>query len=258
MKEIKTITFIGAGNVATHLAKALFKANISINQVYSKSFKNANALAKKVNAQPIENLSQLNSRTDLLIISVPDDAIETVLKNITIKDKLMVHTSGSVDLSVFKKGTFKSVGIFYPLQTFSKSKAVNIHEVPFCIEANAKPNLTLLHILANRLSDKVYEISSAQRQQLHLAAVFACNFSNNMYQIAFDICGKNNIDFNILKPLIKETAQKIETIEPKLAQTGPAKRKDATTILKHLDLLQNQKNYQDIYQLITQNIQKDS
>jgi hypothetical protein len=79
-----------------------------------------------------------------------------------------------------------------------------------------------------------------------------------MYQIAFDICGKNNIDFNILKPLIKETAQKIETIEPKLAQTGPAKRKDATTILKHLDLLQNQKNYQDIYQLITQNIQKDN
>ncbi|MGE0560807.1 MAG: Rossmann-like and DUF2520 domain-containing protein [Flavobacteriales bacterium] len=258
MKEIKTITFIGAGNVATHLAKALYKANISINQVYSKSFKNANALAKKVNAQPIENLSQLNTRTDLIIIAVPDDTIETVVKNIAIKDKLMVHTSGSVDLGVFKKGAFKSIGIFYPLQTFSKSKALNLQEVPICIEANSKSNLALLNTLANKLSNKVYEISSVQRQQLHLAAVFACNFSNNMYQIAFDICRNNNIDFNILKPLIKETAQKIETIEPKLAQTGPAKRNDASTILKHLDLLQNQKNYQDIYQLITQNIQKDS
>lgn len=258
MTEIKTITFIGAGNVATHLAKAMFKANISINQVYSRSFKNANALAKKVNGQPIENLSQLNNRTDLFIVAVPDDAIKQVLSKIPITDKLIVHTSGSVDVAVFKKSTFKSVGILYPLQTFSKTKAVNLQEVPFCLEANSKQNLTLLNSLASRLSNNVYEVNSTQRQQLHLAAVFASNFANNMYKIAFDICQKNDIDFGILKPLIKETAQKIETIEPKLAQTGPAQRKDVTTILKHLDLLENQPECLKIYQLITQNIQKGS
>lgn len=257
MKGIETITFIGAGNVATHLAKALFKTNISINQVYSKSYKNASILAKKVNAKPINQLSELNNSTDLFVIAVPDDVIETVLKSIINKDKMIVHTSGSVDSEVFKKNSFNSYGIFYPLQTFSKTKAVNLLKVPFCIEANSASHLSLLNNLANNLSNKVYEISSVQRQQLHLAAVFACNFSNNMYQIAFDICSKNNIDFDILKPLIKETAQKIEIIEPKLAQTGPAKRKDKNTIAKHLELLQNEKKYQEIYQLITQNIQKD-
>lgn len=258
MKEIKNISFIGAGNVATHLAYALFKNNCSIKQVFSKSFKNANTLANKVNAQPIESLSQLSNNAELYIIAVPDDAIENVVNQFPFKNKLVVHTSGSVNLESFSKNKFQHFGILYPLQTLSKKIAVDFNNVPFCIEANNSTNLKVLEKIAKQLSDKVYEVNSEQRKLLHLAAVFACNFSNNMYQIAYDICQQNQLSFNILKPLIIETANKIVNQTPQEAQTGPAKRNDATTIEKQLALLDNHKNYQEIYQLITQNIVQSS
>lgn len=257
LNSTKTVSFIGAGNVATHLAKALYKNNFLIKQVFSKSFKNANSLAKKVNAQPIDLLTQLSQNAEIYIIAVPDDAIEKVLKQFPFKNKLVVHTSGSVGVDVFTKNGFSNFGIFYPLQTFSKNKIVDFTKVPFCLEANTKTNLKSIETVAKYLSDKIYPINSEQRQLLHLAAVFACNFSNNMYQIAFEICNQHQIDFDILKPLIKETASKIEKYNPLEVQTGPAIRKDLKTIQKHLSLLDNQKNYQAIYRLITQNIQQN-
>lgn len=255
---IKQVTTIGAGNVATHLAKALYKNNFLIKQVFSKSFKNANALAKKVNAQPIDLLTQLSPNADIYIIAVPDDVIEKVLKQFPFKNKLVVHTSGSVGIELFTKVGFSNFGIFYPLQTLSKNKTVDFTKVPFCLEANTKTNLKSIENVAKYLSDKIYHVNSEQRQLLHLAAVFACNFSNNMYQIAFDICNQHQIDFDILKPLIKETASKIEKYNPLEVQTGPAKRNDKKTIQKHLSLLENQKNYQEIYQLITESIVQSS
>lgn len=257
MKEIKNISFIGAGNVATHLANALFKNKCSIKQVFSKSFKNANALANKVNAQPIESLSQLSNKAELYIIAVPDDEIENVIKQFPFKNKLVVHTSGTVNLAAFKKNNIQHFGILYPLQTLSKKIPVDFSAVPFCIEANNSSNLKVVEKIAKQLSDKVYEVNSEQRKLLHLAAVFACNFTNNMYQIAYNICQQNQLNFDILKPLIIETANKIMIQTPKEAQTGPAKRNDATTIEKHLALLDKQKKYQEIYQLITQNIQQN-
>lgn len=251
---IKQVTTIGAGNVATHLAKALYKNNFVIKQIFSKSFKNANALSKKVNAQPIDLITQLTPTAEIYIIAVPDDAIEKVLKQIPFKNKLVVHTSGSVGMDVFAKNGFSNFGIFYPLQTFSKNKVVDFTKVPFCLEANTKTNLKSIENVAKYLSDKIYHVNSEQRQLLHLAAVFACNFSNNMYQIAYDICNKNSIDFDILKPLIIETANKITIQTPQEAQTGPAKRNDKKTIQKHLALLDNQKKYQEIYRLITESI----
>lgn len=257
MNSTKTVSFIGAGNVATHLAKALYKNNFLIKQIFSKSFKNANSLAKKVNAQPIDLLTQLSPNAEIYIIAVPDDVIEKVLKQFPFKNKLVVHTSGSVGIELFTKNSFSNFGIFYPLQTFSKNKSIDFTKVPFCLEANTKTSLKSIEVVAKYLSDKMYHVNSEQRQLLHLAAVFACNFSNNMYQIAFDICNKNAIDFDILKPLIKETARKIEEHHPIDVQTGPAIRKDLKTIQKHLSLLDNQKNYQAIYRLITQNIQQN-
>lgn len=258
MNSTKTVSFIGAGNVATHLAKALYKNNFLIKQVFSKSFKNANSLAKKVNAQPIDLLTQLSANAEIYIIAVPDDVIEKVLKQFPFKNKLVVHTSGSVGIELFAKNSFSNFGIFYPLQTFSKNKAVDFTKVPFCLEANTKTNLKSIEAVTKYLSDKIYPINSEQRQLLHLAAVFACNFSNNMYQIAYDICNKNSIDFDILKPLIIETANKITIQTPQEAQTGPAKRNDKKTIEKHLSLLDNQKNYQEIYRLITESIVQSS
>jgi len=254
LKEIKNISFIGSGNVASHLAIALFRNNFSIKQVFSKSFKNANSLAKKVNAQPIESMSQLSNNADLYIIAVPDDAIENIINQFPFKDKLVVHTSGSVNLESFSKKQFQHFGIFYPLQTFSKKIAVDFKHIPFCLEANTSANLKVIEKITKQLSDKVYHVNSEQRKLLHLAAVFACNFSNNMYQIAFDICQQNQLNFDILKPLIVETANKIVNQTPLEAQTGPAKRNDVKTIEKHLALLDNQKKYQEIYRLVTENI----
>ncbi|MBE7442212.1 MAG: DUF2520 domain-containing protein [Flavobacteriales bacterium] len=251
---MKNISFIGSGNVASHLAIALFRNNFSIKQVFSKSFKNANSLAKKVNAQPIESMSQLSNNADLYIIAVPDDAIENIINQFPFKDKLLVHTSGSVNLESFSKKQFQHFGIFYPLQTFSKKIAVDFKHIPFCLEANTSANLKVIEKITKQLSDKVYHVNSEQRKSLHLAAVFACNFSNNMYQIAFDICQQNQLNFDILKPLIVETANKIVNQTPLEAQTGPAKRNDVKTIEKHLALLDNQKKYQEIYRLVTENI----
>lgn len=256
MNTSKTVSFIGAGNVATHLANVLYKNNFSIKQIYSKSFKNANALTKKVNAQPIDLLSQLSPNADIYIVAVPDDAIEKTIKQFPFKNKLVVHTSGSVGIKIFSKLGFDNFGILYPLQTLSKKKSIDFTKVPFCLEANNELNLKSIETLTKYFSDKIYFVNSEQRQLLHLAAVFACNFSNNMYQIAYEICNQHQIDFDILKPLIKETARKIEEHSPLDAQTGPAVRNDSKTIHKHLALLENQKNYQEIYRLITQNIQQ--
>jgi predicted short-subunit dehydrogenase-like oxidoreductase (DUF2520 family) len=161
-------------------------------------------------------------------------------------------------MDVFEKSGFNNYGIFYPLQTFSKTKAVNISEVPFCIEANTDKNEQLLVDLAKVLSNNVELINSEQRKKLHLAAVFACNFSNYMYTIADELLSNDNLDLNLLKPLIIETANKIKDNSPKAMQTGPAKRNDKAVIEKQLQLLANNPAYKDIYQLITEQIIKEN
>jgi predicted short-subunit dehydrogenase-like oxidoreductase (DUF2520 family) len=255
LKDIKSITFIGAGNVATHLAKAFFNEGFDIEQVYSQNIDNALLLADEVQSIAIDNLVTLNSNADLYIISIKDDAIESVLQQVLDKNIFITHTSGSIPITIFEETGFKNYGIFYPLQTFSKSKTINLLEVPFCIEANE--NEDLLYDLAHKLSNSVHLVSSEQRKKLHLAAVFACNFTNHMYAIAEDLCLKNNVNFNILKPLIRETAEKITLNHAKDVQTGPAIRNDEKIIANHLSQLDDLINYQEIYRLITQNIQKD-
>lgn len=258
MKLKKTITFIGAGNVAYHLAKAFYSKGFTISKIYSKSIDNAKNLATKVNAQASDNLSELTDENNIYIVCVSDDAITNVLSKIHAKKTLIIHTSGSVDINVFSNKGFKNYGIFYPLQTFSKNKDVNIDSVPFCIEANTKDSENTLLALANILSNNVQLINSQERKKLHLAAVFACNFSNYMYTIADELLSESNLDLNLLKPLIIETANKIKDNSPKDMQTGPAIRNDKAIIENHLQLLAKSKDYQDIYKLITENIIKNS
>lgn len=251
---INKITILGAGNVATHLAKSFFDHGFDIVQVYSRNLENATSLAKLVNAEAINTLTLLDNATDFYLICIKDDAIELVLKNILFKDKLIAHTSGSIPMSVLKENNFKQYGIFYPLQTFSKDKVVNLKEVPFCIEGNNQDADNQLFEMALQLSENVHFVNSEQRKKLHVAAVFACNFTNYMYTIAHDITSKNDINFDILKPLIKETANKILENKPATMQTGPAKRKDEEVIKNHLQMLSDNKDYHDIYKLITTNI----
>jgi len=254
---IKKITIIGSGNVATILSKVFVNKGFSINQVFSKSKINAEILIEKLAANQqikiTDNIAEIDDTSDIYIVCVKDDAIATVVNQILFKDKLIVHTSGSVDITVFNG--FNQFGVFYPLQTFSKDKDTDVANVPFCIEGNTNQTTQLLIDLASSISKKVYEINSEQRKTLHLAAVFACNFTNYMYSIAEEITTKNNINFEVLKPLIQETAKKIEFQSPKEAQTGPAKRKDQQTINKHLAMLENNPN-KELYKLITELIQK--
>ena len=248
---MKNIILLGSGNVATHLGIALKNSNYTIVQVYSKSIENAKVLANKLDAQFINNLSKLKS-ADLIIVCINDDAILSVLSQI--KNTAIVHTSGSIGLDVFKQ-KFTNYGVFYPLQTFNKEVDINILEIPFCIEGNSLGFEKQLIKIAKALSNNVVKMNSQQRKQLHIAAVFACNFSNHMYSIADDLLAKKNIDFKILLPLIRKTNANLESYRPKEVQTGPAKRKDTAIIQEHIATIK-ENEIKELYHRISDNIIK--
>lgn len=227
-----TVAIIGSGNVAFHLTNALKKA--------------ADVNVIQINSRSLENLTE----ADITIIAVSDDAIAAVSSKIR-HQGLVVHTSGSVALNALQNCGNK--GVFYLLQSFSKDKTVDFSEIPFCLEATNKNDLNALETLAKSIGKKVYHINSAQRKSLHIAAVFVNNFVNHLYKIGSDICEEHQVPFEILQPLIKETAAKIQDLTPEAAQTGPAKRKDAQTIKNHLTLLTQ--SQQEIYTILTAAIQ---
>jgi predicted short-subunit dehydrogenase-like oxidoreductase (DUF2520 family) len=191
---------------------------------------------------------------DLYIIAVSDDAISTISEQIPYKNKLVVHTSGGTSLEAIASNNRK--GVFYPLQTFSKNKAVNFRTIPICIESQNASDYQLLQNVAQAMSDSVFAINSEQRKALHVAAVFVNNFTNHLYKIGNNICIENNVPFEILKPLIQETAEKIKQLSPNEAQTGPAIRNDIETINAHLSFLSDE-NQKNIYKILTQSIQNN-
>ena len=255
MKYIQNIVFIGAGNVATHLALAFKKAGVQILQVCSRTANPARELAEKVQAEHTTNLQSLNKDADLYLISVSDNAVEELTSQLSLKDKLTVHTSGSIPLEILNKVSVNH-GVFYPLQTFSKSREVDFSNIPICVEANSAENLEKLKSVAKTLSNNIYEVDSEQRKVLHLAAVFACNFPNFMYTIADKILRDSDIDFDILRPLIKETAEKIQDVKPAEAQTGPAIRNDEKILSGHMEMLNDFPQLKELYKLISAEIQK--
>ena len=246
---MKNIILVGSGNVATHLGIALQKGNYPIVQVYSRSIENAKKLAEKLNTNYTNDLTQLKT-ADLIIVSVNDDAISKVLSQI--KNTSIVHTSGSIGINIFNDH-FSNYGVLYPLQTFNKEVNVNISEIPFCIEGNNLAFEKQLTTLAKQLSNNVVLMDSEQRKQVHIAAVFACNFSNQMFSIADDLLAEKNLDFKILLPLIKQTIAKLSTNKPKAVQTGPAKRNDNNIIQEHIKHI-NKQEVKDLYQEISNNI----
>ena len=248
---MKNIILVGSGNVATHLGIALQNCNYKIVQVYSRSNENAKKLAQKLNTDFTNDLTQLKD-ANLIIVSVNDDAISDVLSQL--KNTAIVHTSGSIGVDIFNDN-FSNCGVFYPLQTFNKEVEVNISEVPFCIEGNSLKFENQLTQIAKRISNNVVVMDSEQRKQLHIAAVFACNFSNQMFAIADDLLAEKNIDFEILLPLIKQTIAKLDKNKPKTVQTGPAMRNNKTIIQEHINLIQ-EKEIKVLYQKISANIIK--
>jgi len=251
---IENIVMIGSGNLATQLAFALAEKGIKIKQVFSRSAESARILAEKVNAGYTDDLTNLDSKADLYIIAVKDPAITEVLENLRLSEnQLIVHTAGSVPMNILE-GFSSNYGVFYPLQTFSKNRKVDFSDIPICIEANHPSNLMELEELGQRISNSVSQINSEERKTLHLAAVYTNNFVNHFYAIGAEILHEKKLDFELLRPLIRETAAKIETLHPVDAQTGPAKRNDQTIIDLHLKMLHNKPEYQKIYSFVTESI----
>jgi predicted short-subunit dehydrogenase-like oxidoreductase (DUF2520 family) len=249
------ITIIGSGNVATHMAAALKNAGHNIVQVYSRNIQNAALLAYHVKAEPVDNLQHISSETDVIVIAVKDDVIGVIAEQLAKHDKLMLHTSGATDMFALLAFTDRA-GVLYPLQTFSKVKEVNFRQVPLCIEGADDGITHQIEELAQSISNNIYRIDSAQRKILHLAAVFACNFPNYLYEMARQLLDAKGLDFELLRPLILETAEKVQERLPAQVQTGPAVRKDTGSMESHLKLLVERPDLQQLYTILSQGIIK--
>lgn len=250
------ISFMGAGRVAHHLAHVLSQHH-QIVQIYSRTLATAQTLATQVKATAITNIIEFNPEIDLVIIAVSDQAIASVISNVhqQLPNVLIVHTSGSTDIEVLAQ-IHARAGVFYPLQTFSLEREINWSDTPIFVEAKSEDDLVLLDELANQLSTRVYSYTSAQRLSLHLAAVFACNFSNYCYDMAKQVVDAQHVDFSLLYPLILETANKVLNNDPKQMQTGPAMRGDQNILKMHQQMLQKaqREDLKNIYQLMSQQI----
>lgn len=247
------IVILGAGNLSTHLSYALQQAEHEIVQIYSRTEASSSTLANKLYVPYTMDIKEINQDADLYIYAINDDALPEVISNVITPDAIHVHTAGSVDMNVFK-GKRTNYGVFYPLQSFSKNKAVDFKEIPIFLESSSKEIENTLISLAETISNQVFVLNSEQRLQMHIAAVYVSNFVNYIYEIASQIVKSADIPFEVLQPLIDETAQKVKTLSPYDAQTGPARRNDIGVIQKHLEALKNQPKQQDLYKQITQMI----
>jgi predicted short-subunit dehydrogenase-like oxidoreductase (DUF2520 family) len=254
-KGIQKIVLIGAGNVATHLGLSLLQSGNKILQVYSRTSESARKLASKLNCSYTNAMQEITDQADIYIFSLSDDALEVCIKDFPHENKFMVHTAGSVEMDVLSSKSDR-VGVIYPLQTFSRQVTVDFKNIPVCLETSREEDFIHLEKLAKKISDQVTRVDSRQREILHIAAVFACNFTNHMYVMAEKILEKDSIPFSILHPLIKETLRKTEHKNPSELQTGPATRGDLNIIRKHIDKLAELPESQKIYTFISESILK--
>ncbi len=252
--SIKTISFIGSGNVSSHLAAALQNAGHRIVEVLSPNIGNAKQFAEQFTCNLAEDIQYLNTKVDLLIISVPDARVEEVAKALPPFKGIVAHTSGITRMNVLESA--QNYGVFYPLQTFTRDRKMDISDAPFCIESSSKEVGEKLFNLAGEISKSVQFVNSEQRKHLHLAAVMVSNFVNHLYGISHDFMESKQLDFDLLLPLIRETAAKVQDISPEKAQTGPARRNDEVTLKSHLKMLKNSPEHEELYRLFSEQIKK--
>jgi predicted short-subunit dehydrogenase-like oxidoreductase (DUF2520 family) len=245
------ISIIGSGNVAVALSKRISACGHKIDAIFGRDLKKATDLAQLVNSTAVNALSDLPLDSDIYLLAVKDDAIVEVASAIKTLHGVLAHTSGATPIDSFK-GIQQNYGVFYPLQTFSADIDADFDELPLCISANNPENEAKLLQLAKSICPNVYTISEEQRKGLHIAAVFANNFSNFLFSAAFDICKKESLSFEMLKPLIRQTLRKIEIADPEKIQTGPARRGDEKTIKLHQEWISAHiPNYAQVYEILT-------
>ncbi|MDO6739132.1 Rossmann-like and DUF2520 domain-containing protein [Wenyingzhuangia sp. 2_MG-2023] len=241
------VCILGAGKVGTHFIKeCINNPAIELIQIFNRSQKGIQLYQNSIpTTQSVYELK----KADLYLVALPDDVIATL--DLNHLKGLVAHTSGTL---AFTNLQAQNRAVLYPLQSFSKEKKIHFKKLPLCLETEFEKDYKILREFAYSLSDAVYAIDASKRQKIHLAAVFANNFSNRMMGIAYDLCKEHQIDFEILQPLLQETFLKTQILPPHIAQTGPALRNDQQTIIKHMDQLTG--TNKTIYQLITQSIQE--
>ncbi|GAP69311.1 predicted oxidoreductase [Bacteroidales bacterium 6E] len=248
-----SVVMIGAGNVATHIAKRLKNQGVRITQVYSRTEETAMTLADSMLSEWTTDPRAIDQQADVYFLALKDSVLVDFLDISGLKDKLLVHCSGSLDISLLARYSSR-FGVVYPLQTFSKSREVETGEIPVFIEASDSETEREIFQLAQKISNQINRATSRQRMRLHIAAVFACNFVNHMYALADQIVVSTGFGFEILQPLIQETSEKIRYLHPKDAQTGPAVRNDRNIIESHLDCLRQDGDLSKVYELLSQHI----
>ncbi|MDZ7774344.1 MAG: Rossmann-like and DUF2520 domain-containing protein [Bacteroidales bacterium] len=254
LESFKTVSIVGAGNVACNLGKALKNAGVGINSVFSRNLPKAEALAEKLDAAATDNLNDVQD-SDMLILAVPDTAILWVAGKLDHKHNFMIHVSGSTSIDVLQPYA-ERYGVFYPLQTFSIFREVDFKEIPVCVEGGSEKDQKLLEQLASLITNDVRPVNSRQRLSIHLAAVFASNFVNYLNAEAADVLEKADVSRDILFPLMRETLNKMIAHHPSQTQTGPAVRKDHGTMTKHIDMLNMHPDKQKIYRILSEQIQR--
>lgn len=249
------IVLIGAGNLATHLGTALRQAGHEVLQVFSRTQESADVLATRVGGEAVTDIDRLRTDADIYICALKDAVLPQLLPQICKgrEDGVFLHTAGSLPMSVFE-GYVRHYGVLYPMQTFSKKHEVDFSIIPCFVEANSDATLATITTLARGISTNVRCLSSEQRKYLHLSAVFACNFVNHCYDMAGTLLDEHGLSFDVLLPLIDETAKKVHSLMPREAQTGPAVRYDENVINAQQRLLADLPRMQEIYELMSKSI----
>lgn len=252
-EEIKMVAIVGTGNIAWHLARALSRSGIVITSIISRSMERATQLAKEVSAIPLDDPAMLEEQPDMYLLCVSDDVLPEAQTAYAGKGPLVVHTSGSTGMDVLATAG-NETGVLYPLQTFTKGVEMSYEQFPFLVEGSTEKAAAQLKHLAGKISSEVHLVNSQQRRKIHVAAVFACNFSNHLSAIADRLMQESGLTFDLLRPLVEETTRKLREMPPLNAQTGPAVRNDMTTIEMHMEALGNQPEEQELYRLLSDNI----
>ena len=253
------IVLIGAGRLATNLGVALRKAGHEILCVYSRTMESAQTLAALTRGEAVNDIARIPLQADVFVVAVKDAVLSDLLPRLTRgrDSQLFVHTAGSMPMSLWQ-GLTSHYGVFYPMQTFSKEREADFREISIFIEANNDTALSLLQQLAASISPKVFLLSSEERKYLHLAAVFACNFVNHCYALSADILAQHGLPFDVMLPLIDETARKVHELSPQQAQTGPAVRYDQNVMDMQAALLADSPLLEELYRKLSLSIHQKS
>ena len=249
------MVLIGAGRLATQLGRALVQTGHRVECVYSRTEASAQALAQALGSRATSLLDDVPKEADLFIVALKDSVLSSLLPLLAKgrAGQLMVHTAGSMPMSIFD-GLVRHYGVFYPMQTFSKDHPVQFSDLSLFVEASDADSLHTLRMLAGSLTPHVYELSSDDRRQLHLAAVFACNFVNHCYALSAEVLERMGLPFSVMLPLIDETARKVHFLSPREAQTGPAVRYDQNVISMQAEMLSGDPLTRDIYERMSLSI----